>query len=225
MNIDEADLLLGGSAPDRLWTGDRGTLAETSRRALVRLLQGPYLSGAAHPQLWAALAADEAAIRSALHNLFLDLVIDPVDEFAFTRKVRTVEVDVPQTLRSTTLTFAATVMLLVLRQILLAAVGERRVIVGKTEVYERLAVYRQGDEATYQRNLNSAWNQMVNKFRVLHELDDGRAEISPVLKFLIDDEQVGALTEVFHRLASGAEGDPQSAPADEGSTVDDEDES
>ena len=65
-------------------------------------------------------------------------------------------------------------MLLVLRQILLAAVGERRVIVGKTEVYERLAVYRQGDEATYQRNLNSAWNQMVNKFRVLHELDDGR---------------------------------------------------
>lgn len=200
-----------------LWTGDTGTLREQSRRALLRLLQGPFLSGTAHPQLWAALLADEAAIRSRLHELFLDLVIDPVDEFAFTRKVRTAELEVPQALRSERLTFADTAMLLVLRQIQLAAVGERRVIVGQEEVYERLAVYRDGDESTYLRNLNGAWTRMKNRFRVLHEVGEGRVEISPVVKFLIDDDQVRALTAVYARLAGDAPGD-----ADDGQSVEDE---
>ena len=61
-------------ATPRLWTGDTGRLHDQSRRALLRLLQGPYLSGRAQPQLWSALVADEATIRSRLHELFLDLV-------------------------------------------------------------------------------------------------------------------------------------------------------
>ena len=48
-------------ATPRLWTGDTGRLHDQSRRALLRLLQGPYLSGRAQPQLWSALVADEAA--------------------------------------------------------------------------------------------------------------------------------------------------------------------
>ena len=31
-------------------------------------------------------SADEGAIRARLHDLFLDLVIDPVDEFAFVQR-------------------------------------------------------------------------------------------------------------------------------------------
>lgn len=202
-----------------LWRGDTGLLHELSRRALLRLLQGPYLSGAANPQLWAALVADERVIRSRLHDLYLELVIDHVDEFAFTRKVRTTEVDVPQALRSERLSFADTVMLLVLRQLLLSAAGERRVIVGQEEVFERLAVYRDGDEVTYQRGLNAAWNRMKNRFRVLHDVGDERVEISPIVKFLVDEDQVRALTEVFSRLAesddsggvaTGTEHDPDS---------------
>lgn len=194
-----------------LWQGDTGTLHEQSRRALLRLLQGPYLSGTSHPQLWAALVADERAIRSRLHDLFLDLVVDPVDEFAFTRKVRTRDLDVPQALRSERLTFADTVMLLVLRQLLLSAVGERRVIVGQDEVFERLAVYRDGDEVTYQRNLNAAWNRMKNRFRVVHDVGDERVEISPVVKFLVDENQVAALTAVYAGLAQGTTVEPEAA--------------
>ena len=48
------------------------------------------LSGG-NPGLWAALVADQATIRSRLHDLFLDLVLDEYDEFAFTRKVETHE--------------------------------------------------------------------------------------------------------------------------------------
>lgn len=185
----------------RLWSEDQGTLREQSRRAVLELLKGPYLSGRRRPQLWSALLADESVIRSRLHDLFLDLVIEPVDEFAFTRKVRTTELEVPSLLRSEGLTFLDTAMLLVLRQLLVAVPGDSRVIVGQDEVFERLDVYRSGDESTFRRNLNGAWTRMVNRFRVLHVVEDGRAEISPVVKFLLDHDLVVSLTEEYRRLA------------------------
>lgn len=196
-------------AETALWSGDTGTLVEPSRRALLELLKGPYLSGRQQPRLWAALVADERSIRSRLHELFLDLVIDPVDEFAFTRKARTAELDAPSALRTERLTFIDTAMLLVLRQLLLAAPGEQRVIVGQDEVYERLAVYRVGDEAVFLRNLNSAWSRMLKRFRVIHAVDGDRAEISPMVKFLIDEDRARSLTSLYGRIAA------DDAPGDE----------
>ncbi|WP_350269783.1 DUF4194 domain-containing protein [Brevibacterium sp. CBA3109] len=189
--------------PSALWFGDTGTLGERTRRVLLELLKGPYVSGAQSPQLWSALVADEAIVRSRLHDLFLELVIDKIDEFAFTRKVVTEEVDVPAAVRSERLTFLDTAMLLVLRQLLLAAPGERRVIVDREEVYERLAIYRTGDESTFQRNLNGAWNRMSNRLRVLHKAGEERFEISPMVKFLIDEDQVRELIDVYERIAAG----------------------
>ncbi len=185
-----------------LWTTDTGTLTEPSRRVLLEILKGPYLSGRKKPQLWAALLADEAAVRSRLHDLFLDLVLDRTDEVAFTRKVRTQEVDVPQALRSERLTFIDTAMLLVLRQLLLAAPGEQRVIVGQDDVYERLMVYRDGDETTFRRNLNSAWGRMRDRLRVIHAVGEDRAEISPVVRFIVDEDRVAALTASYRDLAA-----------------------
>ncbi|WP_141014950.1 DUF4194 domain-containing protein [Nocardioides sambongensis] len=192
-------------ARPNLWPGDLGSLHEQSRRALLEIVKGPYLSGRRRPQLWAALLADEAAIRSQLHNLFLELVIDPVDEFAFVRKVRTTELDVPSPLRTESLNFLDTAMLLVLRQLLLAAPGEQRVIVGQTEIYERLDVYRTGDRSTFTRNLNGSWTRMLNKFRVLHSAGEGRAEISPVVKFVLDHDLVLALADEYRRIAEKSE--------------------
>src|SRR5699024_3800619 len=90
---------------------------------LLELLKGPYVSGVQSPQLWSALIADEGLVRSRLHELFLDLVIDPVDEFAFTRKIVTDEIEAPAAVRSERLTFLDTAMLLVLRQLLLPLPG------------------------------------------------------------------------------------------------------
>jgi hypothetical protein len=188
-----------------LWAEDLGTLSEQSRRALLEIVKGPYLAGRRRPALWAALVADERAIRSRLHDLFLDLVMDPIDEFAFARKVRTTELDAPSPMRTESLSFLDTAMLLVLRQMLLAAPGESRVIVGQDEVFERLQVYRNGDEASFLRNLNGSWGRMANRFRVVHTLDDQRAEISPVLKFVLDHDLVIALTEQFSRSAAEEE--------------------
>ncbi len=200
-STDSADDL--GHNPSGLWSGDTGTLGERTRRVLLELLKGPYVSGTQAPQLWAALVADEGLVRSRLHDLFLDLVIDRVDEFAFTRKIVTDEIDAPAAVRSERLTFLDTAMLLVLRQLLLAAPGEKRVIVDREEVYERLAIYRTGDESTFQRNLNGAWSRMSNRLRVLHKAGEDRFEISPMVKFLIDEDRVRELIAVYERIAAG----------------------
>ena len=186
---------------DALWPSDTGALPEQSRRALVAVLRGPYLSSQRNPKLWATLRADEAAIRSRLNELFLELVVDDNDEFAFVRKVTVPQIDPPSALRSMNLSFVDTLMLLVLRQILLAASGEPRVIVGRDEVFDRLGVYNHGDEQTYRRSLNAAWKRMSDTLHVLHPLEDGRVEISPVVKFIIDPNRVKALTEEYRRLA------------------------
>ena len=133
----------------------------------------------------------------------------------FTRKVRTTELEVPSAVRSESLTLVDTVMLLVLRQLLLSAPGMPRVIVGKDEVYERMLVYRTGDKATYQRTLNAAWGRMMNRFRVIHPVDDDRAEISPVVKFIVDGDLARTLTQQYRELAQDRELAPEARPADD----------
>ena len=192
-----------GHSSTGLWTDDTGTLGERTRRVLLELLKGPYVSGAQSPQLWSALIADERLVRSRLHDLFLDLVIDKIDEFAFTRKVVTDELDVPAAVRSERLTFLDTAMLIVLRQMLLAAPGENRVIIDREEVYERMAIYRTGDESSFLRHLNGAWSRMSNRLRVLHKAGEDRFEISPMVKFLIDEDRVRELIDVYERIAAG----------------------
>lgn len=199
-----------------LWPGDSGSLHQNSRRALLALLRGPYLSGRRQPDLWAALSADEAPIRSRLHDLFLDLVMDRVDEFAFTRKVRTTEIEVPSALNSVRLSFIDTAMLLVLRQILLVSPDQERVIVGQEEVFDHLAIYRDGDEATFGRNLNAAWARMKNRLRVIHDLGDDRAEISPMVRFLIDEDRVRTLTDIYRGMSGGGDGGNETVHDDGG---------
>lgn len=197
----------GLPAPGDAWPGDTGTLAIDSRRALAQIVQGPYLSSVQRPQLWAALRSDEIAIRSRLHDLFLDLVVDTEAGFAFVRNVDADEVDVPRVVRSQNLTFIDTAMLLVLRQLLLSGDGTTRVFVDREDVYEQLSVFRtqDRDQTDFERRLNSAWRK-IDGLGLLHEVrsdgNEGRAEISPVLRLLIDPDQVRAISAEYERLAN-----------------------
>jgi hypothetical protein len=203
-----------------LWRGDTGELPDRTRRVLLRLVRGPYLSGAREAQLWAVLLSDEAIIRSRLADLFLELVVDRDNEFAFVRNAPADEA--PRAVRSEALTFLDTAMLLVLRQTLLSEEGRGRVIVGQTEVFEQLAVFRttDRDEKDFASRLNSSWNKMQNKLRVLHAVGEDRAEISPVLRLIVDADQIRAITDEYQRIvregggavgatATNAEVDPE----------------
>ncbi|OJU40720.1 MAG: hypothetical protein BGN97_05275 [Microbacterium sp. 69-10] len=190
-----------------LWPGDAGTLTERSRRALLELVRGPYLSRARSAQNWSALLADEPAIRSRLNDLFLELVLDRDAEFAFVRNAESTDVQVPRAVRAESLTFLDTAMLLSLRHTLLNEDRHGRVIIGQDELYEALDVYRTADrDATdFRKRLNASWSKMVNKLRVLHPIGEDRAEISPVVRMLVGAEQVDALQAVYDAIAEGSD--------------------
>jgi hypothetical protein len=177
-------------------------------------VRGPYLSGAREAQLWAVLLTDETVIRSRLAELFLELVIDRDNEFAFVRNAPSDEA--PKAVRSEALTFLDTAMLLVLRQTLLSEEGRGRVIVGQAEVFEQLAVFRtpDRDEKDFASRVNSSWNKMQNKLRVLHAVGDDRAEISPVLRLLVDADQIRAITAEYQRIAREGEDEVAAPPTD-----------
>lgn len=198
--IDDLDL---AETVDRggLWPGDAGGLIERSRRALVDLIKGPYLSRERRRELWEALLADERAIRSRLHDLFLDVVIDREHEFAFVRPVSFE--GAPEVVRSRSLTFLDTAMLLILRQTLLTEEGRGRVIVGQDELVDQLSVYRKDrDEADFRKRVNASWSNM-RTLGLLHPTEEGRAEISPIVRFLIDAERVTTIQTAYDGVASG----------------------
>jgi len=199
-----------GAEPDdvpgeRLWTGDLGLLPAASRRCLLTLIKGPYLSYARHPQQWAALKQDEPAIRSRLHDLFLDLVIDEDALVAYVRNVAAPDADAPRTVRSARLTFMDTAMLLLLRQQLVAAPPGERVIVGLDEVAEQLEVYRQGtDPSDHRKRVNASWRKL-DAYGLLQPADGGRFEISPVLRLVLGPDEVAALRTEYRRIAEGGD--------------------
>ena len=42
---------------------------------------------------------------------------------------------------------------------------------------------------------------MVNTVRVLHKASEDRYEISPIVRFLVDEDRVKELTETYERIA------------------------
>lgn len=191
-----------GTEPSGLWDGDGGTLREPSRRALVQLLRGPYLSAARHANLWSALLADEDQIRSRLADMFLDLVADHESQVAFVRNIGTP--DAPKVMRTASLTFLDTAMLLHLRQQLLHDSHGTRTIVGADEVADQLQVYRGSDNADpagFAKRIDSSWNKMVRFGLLAPTSTEGRFEVSPVLRLVFGPEEIAAVRAEYRRLA------------------------
>lgn len=188
----------------RLWNEDTGELAAESRRVLVQLVKGPYISAERHADSWRVLLTDTAAISARLADMFLELVKDETLGVAFIRNAP-VESDIaPQVVRTMALTFMDTAMLLYLRRELLRSTGAQRVFVGKDEVFEHLASYRSADstdEAGFLKRVNSAWTKMAKHSLVLPSNTEDRFEISPVLRLIFSPEQIQAVENEYRRLA------------------------
>jgi hypothetical protein len=188
-----------------LWDGDAGTLREPSRRALVQLLRGPYLSAASHGNLWTALLGDEDAIRSRLADMFLELVTDHAGQVAFVRNAGTETA--PKVLRTAPLTFLDTALLLHLRQQLLHESTGSKTIVGFDEVADQLQVYRgkdTADPAGFGKRINASWNKMKGYGLLAPTSTEGRFEVSPVLRLVFGPEEIAAVREEYRRLVAAA---------------------
>jgi len=208
------------------FAGDTGQLALETRRTLVQLLLGPSVDGQRQSKLWPVLLRDEALLRSRLHDLFLELVVDREQKVAFTRQVVADNIDAPVLLRRASLTFLESALVLFLRQRLTHADTQgERAVVSKTEVVEHLRVFERDknvDHARFERQMENALEK-AKKLSLLHKLrgSDERFEISPTLKLLFPAEEIQALAQSYMASARGGGHEGITSP---GAEVDDSDE-
>ena len=192
-----------------LWEHDKGSLTYHSRRALVQLLQGPLIRAQKEPVLWAAIISDEENLRARLHEVFLELVVDETEGFAFTRMVEEETLSIPQVLRTDKLKHIDTAILLNLRQELGLALPGERVIVDIEDLREGIGYVRavdNRDEAGFNRRFNAAIKRIQNDYSLLSATEtEGRFEVSPVLRQLFDASTVTAIRDEYARLAQADE--------------------
>jgi hypothetical protein len=198
-------------AENATFVGDSGTLPLETRRVLVQLLLGPSVDARRQSKLWPVLVRDEAVIRSRLHDVFLDIVIDHEQKVAFTRQVSSQELDVPILLRRASLTFLESALLLFLRQRLTQAdAQDERAVVSLADMKEQLSVYerqRNQDRSRFERQVVNA----IEKAKTLSLIQkirggDDRYEVSPTLKLLFGGEEIQALTRTYAAAAAAGPG-------------------
>jgi hypothetical protein len=203
-----------------LFSGDCGQLAVDTRRTLVQLLLGPSVDARRQTRLWSVLLRDETIIRSRLHELFLELVIDRDLQVAFTRQVVTDQIDVPILLRRASLTFVESALLLFLRQRLTQADAEgNRAVVSVDEMLEHLSVFQRDenqDHAKFERQMANAIEKAktLSLIRRIRGADE-RYEVSPTLKLLFAAEEIQDLTRTYANLRSTDDPIVDDAPSED----------
>jgi len=210
------------SSTEPAFGGDTGELPIDTRRVLVQLLLGPALDAQRQNKLWPVLLRDERVLRSRLHELFLELVVDHDQQVAFTRQVVDTEIDVPVLLRRATLTFIQSALVLFLReQLTVADARGERAVLSRAEMVEHLLAYERednSDRAKFERQAHSAVDR-CKELSLLRRLKSGeeRYEVSPTLKLLFPAEEIQALMRTYAALAaSGAalDGEPSESHED-----------
>lgn len=185
---------------------DTGSLPIDTRRVLVQLLLGPSVDARRQSKLWPVLLRDEAVIRSRMHELFLEVVIDHEQQVAFTRQVTSEELEVPILLRKASLTFLETALLLFLRQRLTQADAQgERAVVSLSDMQEHLGVFERDnnpDHAKFGRQVVNAVDKS-KKLSLLQRIrsSDERYEVVPTLKLLFSAEEIQQLTRTYGQLA------------------------
>lgn len=185
-----------------LYPGDSGQLPEEARRVLVQLLSGPSIDSKRHSKQWAALLQHQEIIHSRLADLFLELIIDPDMQIAFTRQAYTGDMDAPKLLRRTTLTFLDSALMLYLRQLLTDAdIQGQRAVVSAAEIVEQMKLYEKSqntDQSGFEKRIYTAIEK-ARKNSLLNVISgsEGRYEISPTLKLLFNAEEIAALIKIY----------------------------
>lgn len=191
------------SDPTKLYDGDTGTLTSGQRRALAELIRGPYVSTLTSPEIFATVSASREVLAQQLDNLFLTLVIDDNAGVAYTKTWEAEHPDKRAMLRTMSLYFVDTIVLLHLRKALIHTNPNERTIVDENEVFEATLPYQvaEGTDHTKQRKkFDAAWNKFKNNSIVVKTNTAGRFEVSPVLRILFSAEEIATVTASYQSL-------------------------
>lgn len=191
---------------DPLFAGDTGELRAETRRCLVALLSGPSVDGTRQPSLWSVLVRDRKALQSRLHDIFLELVVDPEQKVAFIRQISSDDGEgIPILLRRQQLTFIDSALVLFLRQRLTEAdSANERAVVSIQEMTDHLSVFEKAqnnDGVRFDKQCLAAIEKVkaLNLVRPIRG-SDGRFEVSPTLKLLFGAEDIQMLAIAYESL-------------------------
>ncbi|MES2092579.1 MAG: DUF4194 domain-containing protein [Actinomycetota bacterium] len=187
-----------------LFVGDTGQLDVDTRRALVRLIRGPFLDGSADESVWAALLRNQTVVRQYLSEIFLTLMVDDTERIAFCQQASEADVSFPKLLRRVPLTLIDSALLLFLRQQLSTVTGTgQRAVVGLDDITAQLQPYQReatSDHSIHLKRINAAVKKMRDNGILRSTTTEARFEISPVLRILFPPEQIAALTDSYERF-------------------------
>ena len=184
---------------------DTGTLTLKQRRALVKLIKGPFITATASADRedFTVVVESRAVLAQQLDNLFLTLVVDEIAGIAYTKVWDTDIEGTRSLLRAKPLNFVETVIILHLRRQLAKASPNERTIVDKLEVFEATAPYQsaQGtDHTKQQKQFDAAWNSLVKAKVVVETPTPGRWEVSQVLRVAFSSDEIKAVSDSFEEL-------------------------
>lgn len=188
---------------NKLHEADTGTLTGPQRRALAELIRGPYVSILSKPEVFQTVSASREVLAQQLDNVFLTLVVDDNAGVAYVKSWDENVAEQRALLRTMSLTFMDTVVILHLRRELTTTNPNERTIVDESEVYEATLPYQgaSGTDHTAQRKkFDAAWNKMKNNSIVMKTPTEGRFEVSPVLRIIFSAEEISAVTEAYEKL-------------------------
>lgn len=172
-----------------LFDGDTGTLPEQVRDALITVLKRRYISSDTHPRDWQIICDHEPALRTRLHDMYLDLVVDRAYQVAFKRQVTDeTGTKYPTLLHDLAYSREETILLVTLRMMLRSNSGQDAVFVDRAELLDEVANYRpQGatDLLTGEKAANKAIDNLENADLLLKTEQDDRFRIAPVIEVLL----------------------------------------
>lgn len=183
-----------------LFDGDDGGLELAQRRALVVLLKKRFISAQTDPKEWKALIANPGAVRSRLHDLFLDLHLDTEYEVAFKRQVQSEAGGQP----FPTLLYDAawgredTIVLVYLRGRFRheTAAGAERVFVDVADIVDYVSAFRPGsatDRSGDARRTQKAIETIYKSGLLIGSATGDRFQVSNAIEPLLTLETLQAL--------------------------------
>lgn len=186
---------------DARFDGDTSALPAPVCYALQELVAAAHVS--VRSRNWKTIEVHEEIIRSRLSELNLQLEINREHKYAFTRQVSENDARQRNILRTQTLTLAASVLALFLRQKYLTSADES-VVAEREEIVDHMLAYKpvsDTDESEFVKRIGAAINQLESRkiIRALPGTD--RYVVHGVIASLLGPEQVAAYTEAYRRLA------------------------
>ncbi|QMV84329.1 DUF4194 domain-containing protein [Corynebacterium hindlerae] len=188
---------------NKLHETDTGTLTGAQRRALAELIRGPYISHLNKPEVFQTVSASREVLGEQLDNLFLTLIVDDNAGVAYVKAWDENVAEQRALLRTMSLTFMDTVVILHLRRELVTTNPNERTIVDETEVFEATLPYQAAggtDHSSRRKKFDAAWNKMKNNSIVIKTPTEGRFEVSPVLRIIFSAEEIATVTKSFETL-------------------------